>query len=191
MHIFFSSVIGSLSRGIGPTYKNCNYHGEIAWYHGKKKILKWQKNKHIWRRRFASHRRPPSFDDCRRTVQISVSWKCYGTARANMLGKIEVEIFPTLAALQIYQRKWSSTFWRQRLQKCVKKSCQKIVKKLRKSGSGGCFGRSGGLPGAMSSRLGRRSAKMHTRSRQIGLIWSHLGGQVGAKILKKGRWKNC
>ena len=61
----------------------------------------------------------------------------------------------------------------------------KIVKKLWKSGYGGCFGRSGGLPGAMSSRLGRRSAKMHTRSPQIGPIWSHLGGQVGAKISKK------
>ena len=31
---------------------------------------------------------PPSFDDCSRTVKISVSWKCYGTAPAHMLGKI-------------------------------------------------------------------------------------------------------
>ena len=69
--------------------------------------------------------------------------------------------------------------------KMCQKIMPKIVKKLRKSGSGGCFGRSGGLPGAMSSRLGRRSAKMHTSSPQIGPIWSHLGGQVGAKILNK------
>ena len=69
--------------------------------------------------------------------------------------------------------------------KMYQKIIPKIVKKLRKSGSGGCFGRSGSLPGAMSSRLGRRSAKMHTRSPQIGPIWSHLGGQVGVKILKK------
>ena len=75
------------------------------------------------------------------------------------------------------------------------KMCQKImpksVKKMRKSGSGGCFGRYGGLPGAMSSRLGRRSAKMHARIPQIGPIWSHLGGQVGTKISKKNRSKIC
>ena len=74
--------------------------------------------------------------------------------------------------------------------KMCQKIMPKIVKKLRKSGSGGCFGRSGGLPGAMSSRLGRRSAKMHTRSRQIGPTWWHLGGQVGAKIFKKINRKN-
>ena len=61
----------------------------------------------------------------------------------------------------------------------------KIVKKLRKSGSGGCFGRSGGLPGAMSSRLGRRSAKMHTRSPQIGQFGGILEVKLGLKFQKK------
>ena len=69
------------------------------------------------------------------------------------------------------------------------KMCQKIVpeimKKLRKSGSGGCFGRSGGLPGAMSSRLGSRSGKMHTKSNQKCLFWWEFGSQVDAKIDKK------
>ena len=93
-------------------------------------------------------------------------------------------IFSTLAALQIYQKNGQAHF-EDNVSKNVPKHHAKNREKLRKSGSGGCFGRSGGLPGAMSSRLGRRSAKMHTRSRKIGPTWWHLGGQVGAKISKK------
>ena len=67
--------------------------------------------------------------------------------------------------------------------KMCQKIMPKIVKQLRKPGSGGCFGRSGSLPGAMLTRLGCRSAKMHARCCQSCPIWCQLGGQVGAKIL--------
>ena len=93
-------------------------------------------------------------------------------------------IFSTLAALQIYQKNGQAHF-EDNVSKNVSKHHAKNREKLRKSGSGGCFGRSGGLPGAMSGRLGRRKAKMHTRSPQIVPTWWHLGGQVGVNILKK------
>ena len=69
--------------------------------------------------------------------------------------------------------------------KKYQKIIAKIVRNQRKLRSGGCFGRSGSLPGAMLTRLGCRSAKMHARCCQSCPIWCQLGGQVGAKILKK------
>ena len=79
------------------------------------------------------------------------------------------------------REKRSSTFSRQRVQKCAQKSYQKS-KKTEKIGVWRCFGRSGGLPGAMSSRLGRRSAKMHTRSRPN--VVASWGSSWGQNILK-------
>ena len=119
----------------------------------------------------------PKFGDCGRTVKISVYWKCYGTAPAHMLGNIWVDIFLTLAALQSCQKNGRAHFedkYPNMYKTCVKNRI-KINKKRRRSGSGGCFGRSGGLPGAMSSRLGSRSGKMHTKSHQKCPIWWEFG----------------
>ena len=87
-------------------------------------------------------------------------------------------MFLTLAALQSCQKNCRSHF-----ETVCPKLYLKIIQKRRKLGSGGCFGRSGSLPGAMLTRLRCRSAKMHARCCQSCPIWCQLGGQVGAKIL--------
>ena len=74
---------------------------------------------------------PPSFDDCGRTVKISVSWKCYGTASAHMLGKIWVEIYLTLAALQIYPKNGRAHF-EDNVSKNLSKNHAKNRKKTKK-----------------------------------------------------------
>ena len=93
-------------------------------------------------------------------------------------------MFLTLAALQSCQKNCRSHFG-DSVSKNVSKIIPKIIKNKRKLRSGGCFGRSGSLPGAMLTRLGCRSAKMHARCCQSCPIWCQLGGQVGAKILKQ------
>ena len=93
-------------------------------------------------------------------------------------------MFLTLAALQSCQKNCRSHF-ETVCPKMYQKIIPQIAKNRRKLRSGGCFGRSGSLPGAMLTRLGCRSAKMHARCCQSCPIWCQLGGQVGAKILLK------
>ena len=150
----------------------------------------------IYWRRFASHRRPPKFGDlggrsanvesvmeqflqkCWEQFELRFFWHWLDSRVAR---KIVDHILKTVCP-KMYQ-------------KIIPKIIPKIAKNRRKLRSGGCFGRSGSLPGAMLTRLGCRSAKMHARCCQSCPIWCQLGGQVGAKILlkiyKKTLWFLC
>ena len=129
---------------------------------------------------------PPSFDDCSRTVKISASWKCYGTAPAHMLGKIWVEIFLTLAALQIYQKNGRAHF-EDNVSKNVSKSHARNRKKTKKKM--GLEGVLGGLGAFLEPCRAGLAAEAQKCTPEVAKL-PQLGGILEVKLEPKSQKKS-